>query len=90
MTIVNCAMCGKMFRNERRLNKHIMRNRCKAAKDYSIKKSAINEIIVTKIPPKYNEHVSPYNYNISLLTGNRHYNTGFINTKKDPRSRAAI
>ncbi|HYZ59961.1 MAG TPA: hypothetical protein VE544_09930 [Nitrososphaeraceae archaeon] len=31
--IVNCNMCGRMFRSERRLNKHIMKGKCKSMKD---------------------------------------------------------
>ena len=65
-----------MFRSERRLNKHIMKGKCKSMKDRKAIVSKGGELVI--LPREYPEHQyigREYNYN-PIPTANRHYRTG--------------
>ena len=88
--IVNCNMCGRMFRSERRLNKHIMKGKCKSMKDRKAIVSKDGELVI--LPREYPEHQyigREYNYN-PIPTANRHYRTGIPLPRLSKYSRSAI
>lgn len=78
----SCTICGKVLRRNKQHFNHVMK--CKG--------SAVGHgktMTLKQIQQEYQAPTARHPYNVQLLTGNRHYNTGFV-SNKDPKNRAAI
>jgi uncharacterized C2H2 Zn-finger protein len=91
MTMTVCSMCDKSFMRNKGLNRHVMKNKCKAMKGRSAF-TKDNKVIVTARRYPDNEYIGrEYNFN-PIPTGNRHYRSGIALPKfnAEPNRRSAI